>query len=44
MDLHLIALCFSELWYSQIKEYRSISRVYLYHAEHTLFIFSFGGS
>jgi hypothetical protein len=44
MDVLLIASCFSELWYSLINEYRSISRVYLYHAEHTLFIFSFGGS
>ncbi len=35
---------FSELWHSQIKEHKSISRVYLYHAEQTLFIFSFGGS
>ena len=44
MDLLLIASCFSDLWHSQIKEYKSISRVYLYHAEHTLFIFSSGGS
>ena len=44
MDLLLGASCFSELWHLQIKEYKSISRVYLYHAEHTLFIFSFGGS
>jgi len=44
MDLLLIASCFSELWHSQMKAYKSISRVYLYHAEHTLLIFSFGGS
>jgi hypothetical protein len=44
MDVLLIASCFSELWHAQIKEYKSISRVYLYHAEQTLFIFSFGGS
>src|SRR3989440_12220631 len=40
MDLLLIASCFSELWHSQIKEYKGISRVYLDHAEHTPFIFS----
>jgi len=44
LDVLLIASCFSELWHSQIKEYKSISRVYQYHTEHTLFIFSFGGS
>jgi hypothetical protein len=44
MDVLLIASCFSELWHAQIKEYKSISRVYLYHAEQTLFIFSCGGS
>jgi len=44
MDVLLIASCFSELWHAQIKENKSISRVYLYHAEQTLFIFSFGRS
>ncbi len=44
MDVLLISSYFSELWHSQIKECKSISRVYLHHAEHTLFIFSFGGS
>jgi hypothetical protein len=44
MDVLLITSCFSELWYSQIKACKSISRVYLSHAEHTLFIFSCGGS
>jgi hypothetical protein len=44
MDVLFIASCFSELWHSQFKEYKSISRVYLHHAEHALFIFSFGGS
>lgn len=39
IDLLLIASCFSGLWHSQMKEYKSIARVYLYHAEHTLFIF-----
>jgi hypothetical protein len=44
LEVLLIASCFSELWHSQIKEYKSNSRVYLYHIEQTLFIFSFGGS
>jgi hypothetical protein len=44
MDLLLISSCFSELWHAQIKEYKRIYRVYQYHAEYALFIFSFGGS
>ena len=40
----LIFFMFSGLWHSKIKEHRSISRVYLYPAEHTLFICSFVGS
>jgi hypothetical protein len=44
MDVLLMASCFSELWHAQIKEDKSISRVSLYHAEQTLFIFSCGGS
>jgi len=40
----MIASCFPELWHSQVKEYKSNSRVYLYHVEQPLFIFSFGGS
>jgi len=44
MDVLLIASCFSELWHSQSKAYKSNSRVYLYRTEHTLFIFSFSGS
>jgi hypothetical protein len=43
-DVLLIASGFSELWHTQIKEYKSISRAYLDHAEQTLFIFSFGRS
>jgi hypothetical protein len=38
MDLLLIASCFWELWHAQMKAYKSISRVYLYHAEQMLFI------
>jgi len=44
MDVLLIASCFSELWRAQIKKDKSLSRLYLDYAEHTLFIFSFGGS
>jgi len=29
MDVLVIASCFSELWHSQMKEYKSISRVNL---------------
>ncbi len=43
-DVLLIASYFSERWHSQIKACKSISRVYLSHAEQTLFIFSCGGS
>ncbi len=43
-DVLLIASCFWELWHAQMKAYKSISRVYLYPAEATLFIFSSGGS
>jgi hypothetical protein len=44
LDVLLIASYFSELWHAQIKACKSISRVYQYHAEQTLFIFSCGGS